>query len=187
MAAVSVPPQVVIPDFQQCSNTEDEYLSWVKDFVCQKKNKYFKLKNPPGSKLKIAGLDNTIYSGEDEEVSGWGEFYLPEIVNMEVIGVVEGTSCPCDQLVLMTCEDKKVYAYDGEDMHLVAESLEELFDKGLRYPASKTYYNGEAFKDMNDEDWATLRKGEVGKKLEKQHQELVKSKFLDCVKSTGHK
>ncbi|KAK2830129.1 hypothetical protein Q5P01_018060 [Channa striata] len=162
MADVSVSRELVNPDFQQCSRAEGEkYLLWVKEFVLANEHRWLKLKNPQGSVLRIAGLENTIYSGKDEEVNAWGEFYLPEIVNMEVVGLVDGTSCPCDQLVLMTCEDKNVYAYDGEDLHLVASSLKELCDKGLKYPASKIYYNGEAFKDMTDKDWAKLWKGEA--------------------------
>lgn len=125
-----------------------KYLEWVSDFVSKYKNKHLSLKNPAGAMLRIAGLEDTMYRGKHDEVNGWGKFYLPKIVNMQVIGVVEGTSCPCDELVLMTCEDKKLYAYDGEELHLVASSFQQLRDKDLEYPASKSYYNGEAFKDM---------------------------------------
>lgn len=91
-----------------------------------------------------------MYRDAHATVSTWGRSYLPDMVNMQVIGVVEGTSCPCDQLVLMTCEDKKVYAYDGEELqlHLVASSLEQLNNKGIEYPSSKSYYKGQAFQDM---------------------------------------
>lgn len=106
------------------------------------------LKKPSGADLWIEELENTKYNGDDDEVNAWGKFYLPEIVKMQVIGVVKGTSCPCDELVLMTCEDKKLYGYDGEELHLVASSFLELCDKTIEYPASKRYYNGEAFKDM---------------------------------------
>lgn len=107
-----------------------------------------KLNQPPGAILIIGDLSDTIYSEKAEEVNGWGKFYLPHIVKMQVLGVVEGTSCHCEELVLMTCEDKKVYAYDGEELHEVASNLHELCVEGIEYPASKTYYNGEAFKDM---------------------------------------
>ncbi|XP_051792951.1 uncharacterized protein LOC127530338 isoform X2 [Acanthochromis polyacanthus] len=93
---------------------------------------------------------------------------------MQVVGVVEGTSYPCDQLVLMTCEDKKLYAYDGEELHLVASSLDQLRSDGMEFPASKSYYDGEAFKDMTEEDWAEVRKGPVGRRLDQEHQKLVK-------------
>uniref|UniRef100_A0A3B5A4E0 Uncharacterized protein n=1 Tax=Stegastes partitus TaxID=144197 RepID=A0A3B5A4E0_9TELE len=100
-----------------------------------------------GNLFGLTGLEDTIYRGKHDEVNRW-EKCLQKLVNRQVVGVVEGTSCHCDQLVLMTCEDKKLYAYDGEELHLVASSLERLGDKEIEYPASKSYYNGEAFDDM---------------------------------------
>uniref|UniRef100_A0A671UK01 Uncharacterized protein n=1 Tax=Sparus aurata TaxID=8175 RepID=A0A671UK01_SPAAU len=95
-----------------------------------------------------AGLDDTIYKHKDNVVNGWGNFYLLYEASMQVLGVVEGTSCPCDQLVLMTCEDRKIYAYDGEELHVVASDLKQLCDKGIMYPASKSYYKGERFQTI---------------------------------------
>lgn len=69
---------------------------------------------------------------------------------MEVIGVLE--EFPCDslnaELVLMVCENGKVFAYEDEHMHLVAKSLKELFDHGLQFPGIKRYYRGQAFEHM---------------------------------------
>jgi len=126
-----------------------KYLELVSQYVSANKRRLSPLNYPSGAILKIAGLEDTIYRAKQEEVNGWGKFYLPKIVNMQVLGVVEGTSCPCDQLVLMTCEDRKLYAYDGDELHEVASSPKELFDnKKITYPADKSYYNGEAFQDM---------------------------------------
>lgn len=176
MAGVSVATQLVMPDFQQCNRAEGaDYLAWVSNFVSTHKHKMLKLKNPGGALLKVAGLEDTIYRGKPDEVNGWGKFYLPKMVNMQVVGVVEGSSCTCDQLVLMTCEDKRVYAYDGEELHLVASSLNQLGDRGIEYPASKSYYNGQAFQDMTEEDWEDVKMGPVGRSLEKEHQKLVKA------------
>uniref|UniRef100_A0A3B5APS4 Uncharacterized protein n=1 Tax=Stegastes partitus TaxID=144197 RepID=A0A3B5APS4_9TELE len=187
---MSAADTLVLPDLGQCRQTEGAaYLEWVSGFVSTYKHKKVTLKKPAGASLKIAGLDDTIYRGKHDEVNGWGKFYLPKIVNMQVVGVVEGTSCHCDQLVLMTCEDKKLYAYDGEELHLVASSLERLGDKEIEYPASKSYYNGEAFDDMTEEDWAKVKMGAVGRSLEQEHQKLVeanKSTFMENLKSAGH-
>ncbi|KAL4008393.1 hypothetical protein ACER0C_002252 [Sarotherodon galilaeus] len=184
---VSAHHSLVMPDLQQCEKAEGiKYLEWVSDFVSKYKNKHLSLKNPAGAMLRIAGLEDTMYKGKHDEVNGWGKFYLPEIVNMQVIGVVEGTSCPCDELVLMTCEDKKLYAYDGEELHLVASSFQQLREKELEYPASTSYYNGEAFKNMTKEDWEAVKMGDVGRKLKEEHQKLVKetkSAFLKSLKS----
>ena len=133
-----------------------DYLAWVSQFVSTHKHNRIALKKPAGATLRIGGLDDTIYKDAHAKVNGWSKFYLPDTVHMQVVGVVEGTSCPCDQLVLMTCEDKKLYAYDGEELHLVASSWKQLNDKEIEYPASKSYYNGEAFQDMVRREQAGL-------------------------------
>ncbi|TDH04388.1 hypothetical protein EPR50_G00151390 [Perca flavescens] len=167
-------------------------LKWVSDFVSDYRHKTVSLINPSGAKLTIGDLEDTMYRGKNDEVNGWGKFYLPEKVTMEVIGVVEGTSCPCDELVLMICcEDAQVYAYDGEEeeLHLVASSLDQVLHVGIEYPATTSYYKGEAFKDMTEEDWAEVRKGDVGKRLDEEHHQLVmskKSELLKNLKSTQH-
>ncbi|XP_035859396.1 uncharacterized protein LOC116055803 isoform X4 [Sander lucioperca] len=181
LALLKESTKVKEPDYQK------DYLKWVSVFVSKNK-KTITLKNPAGARLKIGGLEDTVYKGNHGMLNGWGKFYLPKIVKMEVVGVVEGTSCPCDQLVLMTCEDRKLYAFDGEEeeLHMVAESLEKLGEKGLMYPASQSYYKGEAFKDMTEKDWDKVRNGPVGKQLETDHLKLVahkKSKLLENLKS----
>ncbi|MEQ2218843.1 hypothetical protein XENOCAPTIV_008861 [Xenoophorus captivus] len=125
-----------------------KYLTKVSKFVDDNRYQPLSLKNPPGSMLKIATLEDTIYRDKPDEVNGWGMYYLPEMVNMEVLGVVEGTSCPSDELVLMTCEDRRLYAYDGEELHVVAPSLLQLENGEIVYPSKESYYNGQAFDDM---------------------------------------
>ncbi|XP_036949875.1 uncharacterized protein LOC119017341 isoform X1 [Acanthopagrus latus] len=175
--------QFVIFLFLQCNGkTGPDYLTSVSDLVSKFKGETAVLKKPAGATLKIADLDDTIYKNKDKVVNGWGKFYLPEVMSMQVVGLVEGTSCPCDQLVLMTCEDRKIYAYDGEELHVVASSLKQLCDKGIEYPASKSYYRGEAFKDMTEKEWGKVRSSPVGKRLDAEHRDLVmahKSKFLE--------
>jgi len=105
-------------------------------------------RKPPGATWTIGDLKDTIYSDEDNVVNGWNKFYLPEMVTMQVLGVVKGTSCPCEQLVLMTCEDTKVYGYDGEELHLVASSIKKLSDEGLQYPAAESFDKGKPFQEM---------------------------------------
>jgi len=189
-AVVSDAGLLDMPDLRQCNRKEGaDYLEWVLDFVSAFKHKSINLKYPAGATLRIGGLEDTIYKDADDEVNAWGKFYLPKMVQMHVVGVVEGTSSPCDQLVLMTCEDKNLYAYDGEELHLVASSWDQLNDKKIEYPAMKSYYNGEAFQDMTQNDWTDVRKGAVGRSLDQEHQKLVKenkSALLKCLKSPGH-
>ncbi|XP_070702496.1 uncharacterized protein [Pempheris klunzingeri] len=168
------------------SNGIKDYLKEVLDRVSKSKRRTVNLKKPAGSTWRIGDVDDTIYREDVDEVDDWGKVYLPNVVSMQVVGVVEGTSCPCDQLVLMTCEDRKVYAYDGEDLHVAASSFKQLLDEGIEYPASKIYYDGEAFKDMTEENWAKVKEGPVGKRLDQEHHQLVtanKSRFLENLRS----
>ncbi|XP_030267268.1 uncharacterized protein LOC115578450 [Sparus aurata] len=183
--------QFDLHDFKQCNSKKDpDYLKLVSELVLQLKGKTSALKNPAGATLTIGEVDDTIYRKEDKVVNGWGKFYLPEVVSMQVVGVVEGTSCPCDQLVLMTCEDREIYAYDGEELHAVASSLKQLCDEGIDYPASRSYYRGEAFKYMTKKNWDKVRNNPEGRRLDKEHHDLVqkhKSKFLENLRSTQSK
>ncbi|XP_033980955.1 uncharacterized protein LOC117478147 [Trematomus bernacchii] len=164
------------------------FLKEVLDCVSKERHEIFELKKPAGAKLKIGPLEDTIYRGKPDVVDEWGEFYLPEIVSMQVVGVVEGTSCPWDQLVLMICEDGKLFAYDGEELHLVASNMKQVDEKGIRYPGSKRYYKGQAFKDKTEEDWEEVWKSPTGKRLDQEHLELVtenKATFMECLKATA--
>ncbi|XP_029299523.1 uncharacterized protein LOC115016002 [Cottoperca gobio] len=163
---------------------DQKYLRMVSDFVSSYRDMTVSLKTA-GATWKIGGLDDTIYRDQHDEVKEWGELYLPHEVTMQVIGVVEGTSCPYDQLVLMTCEKQEIYAFDGEELHYVGPDMKWVRD--LEYPQQKSYYKGEAFKHMSEDDWERVRKSSVGKRLDQEHDELVKSKqskLLDKLKST---
>nr|XP_040044747.1 uncharacterized protein LOC120826469 isoform X29 [Gasterosteus aculeatus aculeatus] len=159
------------------------YSSLILKFVYEHRDERISLKNPPGATLTIGNFNSTIYNGKKNILNGWNKFYLPDIVSMQVLGVVTGTSCPGDHLVLMTCEDGQLYAYDGEELHLVAVSVKQLRNKGIEYPADKSYYKGEAFPNT---DWEKVRKGAVGRRLDQEHRKLVtatKSEFLKNLRS----
>ncbi|KAL3044092.1 hypothetical protein OYC64_003847 [Pagothenia borchgrevinki] len=171
-----------LPFPQTNGKTGSDYVKWASDLVTKEyKHETFELKKPAGARWKIGPLEDTIYRGEPKVVNEWGQFYLPEIVSMQVVGVVEGTSCPSNQLVLMTCEDGKLYAYDGEELHLVASSMEQLLEEGIRYPGSKTYYEWEAFKDMTEEDWAKVWKSRTGRALKQEHHKQVLEQKAECM------
>uniref|UniRef100_A0A087XBU4 Uncharacterized protein n=1 Tax=Poecilia formosa TaxID=48698 RepID=A0A087XBU4_POEFO len=145
------------------------------DFASFKRGAECPLPNPAGAILTKGPVEDTEYKDNPEEVDGWGKFYLPETVKMKVIGYVQGTPYCCDQLVLMTCEDQKVYGYDGDELHLVAKSMQQLLKKGIAYPAFESYYYGEAFKHMTEEAWEKVKQGPVGKRLDEEHRKLVAS------------
>ncbi|KAJ7991688.1 hypothetical protein DPEC_G00286480 [Dallia pectoralis] len=166
-------------DFLECEKTKDkvEYLKQVSKTVSKHRYASVSLKKPESSEWKIGDQEVTSYSGDKETVEEWGIFYLTDAVKMEVLGAVENLPFPteCGQLVIMLCEDRKVYAYDGEEMHLVAKSLTDLFVSGLQYPGIKTYLRGDCFKDMSSEDWDKVkREGTDLKKLEMDHNMLLR-------------
>lgn len=165
------PPASQMLNFLQAQGDRD-YLTRVADSVSKFRRTRYPLKTPADAMWIVGDLEDTIYSDRDSEVNGWGNFYLPDIVTMQVIGRAEGIPCS-SQLVLMTCKDKRVYAYDGEELHVVAPSLEDLAKKGMEYPGPKIYYKGEAFKHMTKSDWDKVKKGPEGRRLEKKHQDLV--------------
>lgn len=105
--------------------------------------------NPKGYSVRVCGQDDTVYSGNEDQLEAWKDFYLPERMEMVVIGAVD--DFPCDafglQLVLLLCEDGKVYAYEDEVLHLVARNVKELLDNGLTFPGLESYKQGECFED----------------------------------------
>ncbi|KAM4630598.1 uncharacterized protein ACJ7VT_000282 [Polymixia lowei] len=175
----------IVSDFLQCEKTTGaNYLKQVSTAVSKHRQNIVPLKVPSPFKWKIGGLADTIYKGNKAEVKEWGSFYLSKKVELEVIGAVEDFHCQSGQLVMVACEDKQVYAFDGEELHLVARSLKELCEQGLQYPGLKSFYRGECFKDMTEHDWAAVRQGSVGKKLDRDHQALVrnvKPTFMECL------
>ncbi|XP_047239854.1 uncharacterized protein LOC124879368 [Girardinichthys multiradiatus] len=180
-------PQLFASDgFLPCSGIRGaEYLTLI-----SYRGQNVSLCSPVQAILTIAPVEDTEYRDRHAEVKGWGKFYLRIPVEMQVIGYVKGTPYPCDQLVLMTCEDKKVYGYDGDELHLVASDLNQMFGEGIAYPALKSYYHGEAFKDMTKEDWEKVKQGPVGKKLDEEHHKLVashKSALLENIRKSRQK
>lgn len=100
--------------------------------------------------VKVGTLAVTAYKDEPEMKEEWEEFYLPDHMYMEVIGVVEKFSgdLPCDGLVLMVCEDGKVFAYNDNTLYHINNNLKELFEHGFELPGMNSYHHGQSFEDM---------------------------------------
>lgn len=107
------------------------------------------LVKPKSYCLRVCGQDETVYAGNEDQLEAWKDFYLPERMEMEVIGAIDDFACEAYglQLVLMVCEDGNIYAYEYEVLHLVARSFSELFDTGMTFPGIETYKEGECFED----------------------------------------
>lgn len=107
------------------------------------------LKTPKSYFVRVCGQDGTVYAGNEDQLEAWKDFYLPERMEMVVIGAID--DFPCDafglQLVLLLCEDGNIYAYEDEVLHLVARSVDELFNTGMTFPGLECYKLGECFED----------------------------------------
>lgn len=178
-------------DFLRCNGKRvPEYLALVLQYVSKYRHNSIHLHSPEGSRLTIGPVEDTEYRDRPAVVNGWGKFYLPNAVTMQVIGYVTGTPYPCDQLVLMTCNDQKVYGYDGDELHLVANCLDQMREEGIAYPAFQSYYHGEAFKHVTEEDWEKVKQSPVGKRMNEEHHKLVasqKSTLLRNLRNSRHK
>ncbi|KAF4080874.1 hypothetical protein AMELA_G00176360 [Ameiurus melas] len=153
------------------------YLQKIREVASGRRGSEIKLKKLEEYSFKVGTLDETSYKGKPEMFEEWEQFYLPDHMYMEVIGVVEKFPCnsPNDELVLMVCEDEKVFAYEGNRLHLVSNNLKELFENGLQFPGTEQYYRGQSFEDFSDEDWDKVRESKEVKKKMKEHQAMLES------------
>ncbi|XP_053493463.1 uncharacterized protein LOC128615419 [Ictalurus furcatus] len=153
------------------------YLQKIRKVASDNRGSEIKLKKVEKYSFKVGTLEETSYKDEPDMVDEWEQFYLPDHMFMEVIGVVEKFPCnsPNDELVLMVCEDGKVFAFEGNRLHLVSNNLEELFKNGLQFPGTEQYYSGQSFEDMSEEDWDRVRESKEVKEKRKEHQEMLES------------
>ncbi|XP_065144520.1 uncharacterized protein [Paramisgurnus dabryanus] len=159
-------------------------LSAVASFVKCNCSSTIPLAKPNNCSLRICGQDGTVYAGDEEQLEAWKDFYLPERKEMEVIGAID--YFPCDafglQLVLLLCEDGKVYAYEDEVLHLVAKNLKELLQDGMVFPAHETFKLGE-YLELTDEEYSEIMESEDIKAIKAEHQKFRESLELELLES----
>ncbi|XP_072414769.1 uncharacterized protein [Chiloscyllium punctatum] len=135
-----------------------KYLQLVTDKVDLHRGKTVKLQtNVP---LTIGGLDDTIYWGRLDLLKCWQDLYLPQRMDMVVLGVIESYPClaPGLQLVILTGNDGSVFAYEEEMLHKIANNLEELFCQGPVFPGTNIYEYGRGFRPKNNEEYMAALK-----------------------------
>ncbi|XP_053533025.1 GTPase IMAP family member 7 isoform X2 [Ictalurus punctatus] len=150
------------------------YLQKIRKVASDNRGSEIKLKKVEEYRFKVGTLEETSYKDEPDMIDEWEQFYLPEHMFMEVIGVLEEFTDD-DDLVLMVCEDEKVFAFEDETLHLVSNNLEELFKNGLQFPGTEMYYRGQTFEYMTEEDWDRVRESDGLKEKRKEDQELLES------------
>ncbi|MGH0176951.1 UNVERIFIED_CONTAM: hypothetical protein FKN15_074159 [Acipenser sinensis] len=79
------------------------------------------------------------------------------------------------QLIILAGKDGSIYAYENEVLHQVADSLQDLFQKGIEFPGTKVYNYGECFAPMTEEEYDELMEDEEVKKMKEETREFIKS------------
>ncbi|XP_051520538.1 uncharacterized protein LOC127421497 [Myxocyprinus asiaticus] len=173
-------PEQCKEEFLSLADKDAVDLCGIADFVERKYNSTVPLVKPKNCTLRICGQHGTVYAGDEEQLEAWKDFYLPERMEMEVIGAID--NFPCDafglQLVLLLCKDGKVYAYEDEVLHLVAMSLKDLFQCGMVFPGKETFKLGEYFEEPTEEEYNEMMECDDIKAMKESHQKFRES--MEC-------
>ncbi|KAM9461601.1 uncharacterized protein Hap1MRO34_017812 isoform 1-T2 [Clarias gariepinus] len=140
--------------------------------------------------LRVCGQDDTVYGGNEELLEAWKDFYLPERMEMVVIGAIDRFHCDAFglQLVLLLCEDGKIFAYEDEEeeLHLVARNVNELFETGLTFPGLECYKMGECFEDDTEEEYNEIMESDEMKKMEQEYLDFYESMWSKVRELCGY-
>ncbi|XP_038844002.1 uncharacterized protein LOC120043485 [Salvelinus namaycush] len=161
-------------EFLHCESGKKEaveFLSQIKEIVLKHRNSKIPLAKPKSYELRIGGLEDTVHAGDGEQLEVWKDCYLPERMEMVVIGALDDFRCSAAgwQLVLLLCEDGNVYAYEFEVLHLVARSLEDLFKSGAEFPGLEKFRFGECFEELTEEEMEKEMQCDEIKKIDDEH------------------
>ncbi|XP_059411145.1 uncharacterized protein LOC132144598 [Carassius carassius] len=172
---------------------KEEFLSFTEEgavdlcriarFVKHHCNSTVPLVKPRSCTLRICGLEETVYEGDEEQLEAWKYYYLPERMEMEVIGAID--DFPCDafglQLVLLLGEDGRVFACEDELLHLVARNLRDLLQNEMAFPGIETFKLGECFEEPTEEEYLEMMESVDVKEMKKQHMKFRESLELDLL------
>ncbi|XP_051991478.1 uncharacterized protein LOC127650220 [Xyrauchen texanus] len=178
-------PEQCKKEFLSLADQDAVALTKIAEFVERKYNSTVPLVKPKNCTLRICGQHGTVYAGDEEQLEAWKDYYLPERMEMEVIGAID--NFPCDafglQLVLLLCEDGKVYAYEDEVLHLVAMSLKDLFQCGMVFPGKETFKLGECFEEPTEEEYNEMVECDDIKAMKESHQKFRESMESELLKT----
>ncbi|XP_058861813.1 uncharacterized protein LOC117415485 [Acipenser ruthenus] len=170
-----------IQDFCSIGKESPNYLDHVSEQVDKYRGQTVSLEKPAGYPMRIGGLDDTIYAEMEDELEAWEDFYLPERVEMRVVGAIDmfPSLAVGLQLIILAGKDGNIYAYENEVLHQVADSLQDLLQKGIEFPGTKVYNYGECFAPMTEEEYDELMEDEEVKKMKEETREFIKSNEVE--------
>lgn len=124
------------------------YLGRIKECVLHHHNAEIPLKG--SYTWKLGTFEDSIFKDDRAMQEEWEECYLPDHMRMQVLGEVRHTSrdSAISSLVLMVCEDSKVYAYADRYLHLVAQNMKALLTAGITFPSTAVFHYGQSFEGM---------------------------------------
>ncbi|XP_031675602.1 uncharacterized protein LOC116370376 isoform X2 [Oncorhynchus kisutch] len=161
-----------------------EFLGQMEKIVSKYRHKKIPLAKPKSYELRIGGLEDTVHAGDGEQLEVWKDCYLPERMEMVVIGALDDFRCSAAgwQLVLLLCEDGNVYAYEFEVLHLVARSLEDLFKSGAEFPGQEKHRFGECFEELTEEEMKKEMQCDEIKKINDEHIQFRRSLEIEMLR-----
>lgn len=141
-----------------------KYLQLVTKNVMAHRGKSILL--PTSLPIRIGGLSDTVYWGRPDLLECWQDLYLPQRMEMVVLGTIDGYPClaPAQQLVILAGKDGSVFAYEEEVLHKIANNLQEIFLKGVTFPGTEIYEYGKGFRPKTNEEYmAALKEAGLNK------------------------
>ncbi|KAI1884411.1 hypothetical protein AGOR_G00226130 [Albula goreensis] len=110
--------------------------------------------------LRITGLDGTIYWGREGLLKAWGELYLEKPEKMAVLGAIDNAPSMAEglQLIVLVDSSGRVYFYESEVLHLVAESVKDFFTVGAKSPPIRSYKYGQHCAPKSEEEYLQIMK-----------------------------
>ncbi|KAJ8389682.1 hypothetical protein AAFF_G00115580 [Aldrovandia affinis] len=163
-------------DFTLTLNFED-----IPKLVSKYRGLRVSLNSPKNFTLRITGLDGTVYWGREEMLETWGELYLPEPVRMVVIGAIDNVPSLAEglQLIVLVDSKRRVYFYENEVMHHVAQSVDDFLKNGAESTPIKSYEYGENCVSETEEEYLQTLKSAGIPRIDKATTEFVQNKEKD--------
>ncbi|XP_062393501.1 uncharacterized protein LOC134080900 [Sardina pilchardus] len=142
------------------------YLKGIKECIQRYRHHIITLKY----EWKIGDFEDTIFKDDKTHLENWQEQYLPDHMRMQVLGTIRDNSCTpgCPEIVLLLCEDRKIFAYRELEMHFLANNLEELFGEGICFPGKKIFHHDQCFEDLTEDDLEKARRSDEMVKLKEE-------------------
>ncbi|AXN90974.1 putative US22-like protein [Namao virus] len=127
----------MISDLCSLSTSSEDYLRLIKDLVGKYQSKMFYINE---YSLRISRFDDTEYKNKYDSLKLWKNICNRYHIKLKVIGEIQHFFSHGIPLLILVCSDGKIYGYDLEHLHIVANSFNQFITKGVIYP-SKVYYD----------------------------------------------